>query len=298
MSRVLRTGAGGSARTNPISYAVSGPSAPRTVDLVLVHGWCCDRSAMGALRERLEQRHRVLTLDLRGHGQSQELDEDGSVGAGARRVDADVPAPTGTVATSIAEFSSDVVAVCADAGMRSPVVVGHSLGGLVALDALARADSPLRDAPGRPWQPAGAVLLDPAPIAREKGKEFWADQVDPVARDHTGDLRRDFARSLLLSTDRVDYDQIVEVMAATHPQVAAGGANAMATFDGAQALEQLALPTLIIQAATAERGLEQLVPDRSLLTLGRTVGAGHFHHLEVPDQVVPMITRWLENTYG
>lgn len=296
MSRVLRTGGGGSARTNPISYAVSGPSAPDTVDLVLVHGWCCDRTAMTTLRERLEQRHRVLTLDLRGHGQSQEFDEDGSVGAGIRRVDADLPAPTGTVATTIAEFSSDVVAVCEDAGLRFPVVIGHSMGGLIALDALARADSPLRELP--PWQPAGAVLLDPAPIAREKGKEFWAGQVDPVARDHTGDLRRDFAHSLLLPTDRVDYDRVVEVMASTHPQVAAGGANAMATFDGAQALGQLALPALIIHAATAERGLEHLVPDRRLLTLGRTVGAGHFHHLEVPDQVVPMITRWLENTFG
>lgn len=298
MSRVLRTGGGGTARTNPISYAVSGPSAPGTADLVLVHGWCCDRTAMTTLRERLEKRHRVLTLDLRGHGQSQEFDEDGSVGAGVRRVDADQPAPTGTVATSIAQFSSDVVAACEAAGLRSPVVIGHSLGGLIALDTLARADSPLREVPGRPWQPAGAVLLDPAPIAREKGKEFWAGQVDPVSRDHTGDLRRDFARSLVLPTDRADYDQIVEVMATTHPQVAAGGANAMATFDGAQALEQLALPALIIHAATAERGLEQLVPDRSLLTLGRTVGAGHFHHIEVPEQVVPMITRWLENTFG
>ena len=55
---------------------------------------------------------------------------------------------------------------------------------------------------------------------------------------------------------------------------------------------------LVIQAATAERGLEQLVPDRGLLTVGRTVGAGHFHQIEVPEQLLPMIQRWLSVTYG
>lgn len=297
MSRVLRTGSERSARTHPISYAVSGPSDAGTVDLVLVHGWCCDRTAMTSLRERLEQRHRVVTLDLRCHGQSQDFDEDGSVGAGARRADLLPPAP-GTVATTIDEFGQDVLAVCAAERLRSPVVIGHSMGGLVALEVLGGADSPRRAAPGRPWQPAGAVLLDPAPIAREKGKAFWAEQVAPVSRDHTGDLRREFARSLLLPTDRADYRSVVEVMASVHPEVAAGGANAMATFDGAAALGELADPVLVIHAASAERGLEQLVPDRRLLTLGRTVGSGHFLHVEVPDQVIPMITRWLQVTFG
>lgn len=252
---------------------------------------------MAPLREQLERGHRVLTLDLRGHGQSQEFDEDGSVGVGARRADPVPPAP-GTLATSIREFGQDVLAVCAAERLRSPVVVGHSMGGLIALDMLTPADSPYRDAPGRPWQPSGAVLLDPAPIAREKGKAFWAEQVEAVSRDHTGDLRRDFARSLVLPTDRADYRRVVEVMASTPPQVAAGGAHAMATFDGAATLGQLAHPVLVIHAASAERGLEHLVPDRRLLTLGRTVGAGHFLHVEVLDQVLPMLTRWLEVTFG
>jgi hypothetical protein len=39
------------------------------------------------------------------------------------------------------------------------------------------------------------------------------------------------------------------------------------------------------------------VGDASLLTLGRTVGAGHFHQFEVPDQIVAMLERWLEVTW-
>lgn len=282
MSPLLRTA------TGPLSYSLSGPQDAGTRDLVLVHGWCCDRSALGPLRERLEQTHRVLSLDLRGHGQSRETYDDGSAGAGGRRDDQDEPA-TSTVATSIEEFADDVLAVCRDAGLRSPVVIGHSLGGLVALAALDRADAGTT-------VPVGAVLLDPAPMAHERGKAFWAGQVEPVSRDHSGELRRGFARSLVLPTDTADYTQVVEVMASVHPRVAAGGAQAMAQFDGAAVLRRLSAPILVIQAATAERDLDRLVSDRTLLTLGRTVGAGHFHQFEVPDQLEPMIERWLAVT--
>lgn len=275
----------------PISYAVSGPVDARSRDLVLVHGWCCDRTAMAPLQQQLERSHRVVTMDLRGHGLSQESEEDGSAGIGLRRPDQDLPPPRGSLATSIEEFAADVVAVCEAARLRSPVVIGHSMGALVAL-------ATLKAPPVPSWQPAGAVLLDPAPIAHPKGKEYWAGQVDPVRQDHAGDLRRAFARSLVLPTDRADYARVIEVMAAVHPAVAAGGARAMATFDGAAALANLPAPALIIHAATAEGGLDRLVGDRSLLTQGRTVGAGHFHQFEVLDQLLPMLERWLEVTFA
>lgn len=283
MPPLLRTAAGS------ISYSLSGPQAAGTRDLVLVHGWCCDRAALAPLRERLEQTHRVLSLDLRGHGQSRESYDDGSAGVGGRRDDQDRP-PTGTVATRIEEFADDVLAVCRDAGLRSPVTIGHSLGGLVALATLDHSDG------AGPARPVGAVLLDPAPLAHERGKAYWAAQVETVSRDHSGDLRRRFARSLVLPTDIADYTRVVEVMASVHPLVAAGGARAMADFDGAAVLGRLSAPILVIQAATAERDLDRLVPDRALMTLGRTVGAGHFHQFEVPEQLEPMIERWLSVT--
>ncbi|USQ76310.1 alpha/beta fold hydrolase [Ornithinimicrobium cryptoxanthini] len=283
MSPLLRSASG------PISYSLSGPQDAGTRDLVLVHGWCCDRTALAPLRERFEQAHRVLSLDLRGHGQSRETYDDGSAGVGSRRGDQDEPA-TGTVATRIEEFADDVLAVSREAGLHSPVVIGHSLGALVALATLDRADA------AGAAVPVGAVLLDPAPLAHGRGKAFWADQVEPVSRDHSGELRRGFARSLVLPTDTADYTQVVEVMASVHPRVAAGGAQAMAQFDGAAVLGRLSAPILVIQAATAERDLDRLVPDRALLTLGRTVGAGHFHQFEVPDQLEPMIERWLSVT--
>lgn len=289
MNQPIRSTAG-----HRLSYAVAGPRVPRTRDLVLVHGWCCDRTAMAPLRERFGLRHRVVSLDLRGHGQSQESVEDGSVGIGLQRADQELPPPAGHLATSIEDFAADVLAVCEAADLHEPVVIGHSMGGLVALATLMPAGTP--GIPPR-WQPAGAILLDPAPLAHPPGKEFWAQQAQSVRLDHSGAQRREFARSLLLPTDRADYTGIVQTMASVHPLVAAGGAEAMSTYDGAAALKNLGSPALIVHADSAERDLDRLVGDRSLLTLGRTVGSGHFHQLEVPDQLEPMITRWLEVTF-
>jgi len=39
---------------------------------------------------------------------------------------------------------------------------------------------------------------------------------------------------------------------------------------------------------------ERLLPFKSDLHFGMTVGAGHFHQLEVPEQVTPMLERFLQ----
>jgi pimeloyl-ACP methyl ester carboxylesterase len=92
-----------------LHYAVSGAGSP----LLLVHGlggiienWC-------AVAPTLTERHRVLVLDLPGHGRSALLSE-------ARNLD-----PLAEAALGLAEAES----------IRDAVWIGHSLGGVVALRA-------------------------------------------------------------------------------------------------------------------------------------------------------------------
>lgn len=279
MVPVLRTDAG------PLSYSVSGPSDSGHPDVVLVHGWCCDRTTLAPLRERLATRHRTVSLDLRGYGASRRDDEDGSVGVGLERSDVDVEVPAALRQVRIEDYAQDVIDVAQDARLRAPVVVGHSMGGLVALAAATRPESPSR--------PRGAVLLDPAPVVNAKAKAFWERAAEEVARDWSGQWRRDFADRLFLPTDSVDRQQVCELMASADPRTAAASARAMARYDGAAALGRLAVPLLVVHAASAESGLRDHVSDRRLLTTGQTVAAGHFHQLEVPEQLEPMIARWL-----
>lgn len=284
MAALLHTPAG------PVSYAVSGPTDSGRPDLVLVHGWCCDRSVMAPLLEHFARRHRVAVLDLRGHGASRESDDDGSTGVGLGRPgEADGLVPAALREATIETYARDVLGVCREGRLRSPVLIGHSMGGLVALDAL-------RGTTGKGHQPRGAVLLDPAPVLNAAGKAMWADSVPQIARDHSGHWRRRFIEGLFLPTDRVGRERLPELAAGVPATIASAAALAMADFDGARDLRELAVPLLVLHAASVERGLREAAADPSLVTTGQTVGAGHFHQLEVPEQVIPMIERWLATT--
>jgi pimeloyl-ACP methyl ester carboxylesterase len=91
-----------------IHYELNG-SGP---DLVLIHG-LSGSLAFWQLRiaPELSQNFRVLTYDLRGHGQS------------------DMP-PVGYTSRDMAE---DLLALINHLGIERPHIVGHSLGGLVAM---------------------------------------------------------------------------------------------------------------------------------------------------------------------
>lgn len=61
-------------------------------------------------------------------------------------------------------------------------------------------------------------------------------------------------------------------------------------IDAAAVLPRVHVPVLAISAGEPEAGLSEHIAD---LTLGRTVGSGHFVQLEAPDQVNAMIERFL-----
>ena len=76
--------------------------------LLLLHGAGANLAHMTALARALRPRHRVVTLDLRGHGRS---------GDGPWTWDAAL---------------GDLAAVCVQLELERPAVVGHSLGGMLA----------------------------------------------------------------------------------------------------------------------------------------------------------------------
>jgi pimeloyl-ACP methyl ester carboxylesterase len=91
-----------------LSHEVTGDG---DVTIVLVHGWAGDRGDWDAQVEHLASRHRVLAVDLPGHGAT----------------------PVGTT-PSMEDFGERVAQVTTAAAPEGPVVlVGHSMGGWVVL---------------------------------------------------------------------------------------------------------------------------------------------------------------------
>ncbi len=114
---------------------------------MLVHGITESAASFAPVTERLATTNEVITLDLRGHGES----------ANAATYD-------------LASMAGDVAAVVAAAGVERPHIVGHSLGGIVATAAgamlpfasIVDVDQSLQlDSFKAQLMPAEAMLRDP-----------------------------------------------------------------------------------------------------------------------------------------
>lgn len=99
-----------SADGSPISFGVQGKGEPT---IVFVHCWTCDHQFWNHQIEYFSKKHKVVWLDLAGHGQS-----------GSTRSDYTMEA-----------FGEDVAAVVNQAGGNRVVLVGHSMGGPVSIEA-------------------------------------------------------------------------------------------------------------------------------------------------------------------
>ena len=126
-----------------IAWSRAGSGQP----VVLVHGITESASSFDPITERLAATNEVITLDLRGHGES------------------------GNAATyDLASMAGDVATVIAAAGASRPHVVGHSLGGMVVtaagsmlpLASIVNVDQSLQlDSFKAQLMPAEAMLRDP-----------------------------------------------------------------------------------------------------------------------------------------
>ena len=241
-----------------LGYEEAGTGAPA---IVFVHGVACHRGFWAHQIEHFSRQHRVVTVDLRGHGAS------------------DGPVQRYTIGT----FADDVAWMCRELALTRPVVVGHSLGGLVAL-ALAAS------------HPMGAVvLIDSVLLATGDRTRVIGDLVASL-RAPGGDraLRDYFATFFGPADDPQRMTWILDQAVRTQPHVTSSvWEEAMRAWDDADALRRCEVPLLYLDAGTANADLRAAVALKSELVVGRTVGSGHFSMLEVPQQVNAMLDRFL-----
>jgi len=230
--------------------------------LVFVHGWCCDRSYFEPQVARFTRRHRCIAVDLRGHGLS------------------DKPADGYTVPG----FADDLAFLCAALGLRRPVIVGHSMGAAVALSLAARHPDAVRAIA----MLDGAILYPDATAALLRA-------VEPVLRapGYVEPFRQMLGVMFMPTDDPARRDRIIAAMSAVPQHVALAELQALLSYDGAA--DAAACKTLALyvgsHAPVADMArLRALMPH---VIPGQTAGAGHFHQLEVPDQVNAMIERFL-----
>jgi pimeloyl-ACP methyl ester carboxylesterase len=234
---------------------------------VFIHGWTCERSSFAPQAKYFAQRHRVISVDLRGHGQSDK--------------------PEGHY--PITAYAEDIAYLIEQLGLDGVLAVGHSMGGAVVLQLAAK----------HPERLAGIVMIDPIRSLTQPnhgGRTATEKMLQEIEAGNQEPRRKFIADNFFLpGSDQDIIENILQVMMAAPSHVAVNAMRGIQAFDGATAAAQCRTPALHIAATTPQNPphlMSQLLPN---VINGMTVGAGHFCQLEVPDQVNAMIESFLRH---
>ncbi|HSC17003.1 MAG TPA: alpha/beta hydrolase [Gammaproteobacteria bacterium] len=236
----------------------SGPT------IVFVHGWTCDSSSWTGQVPAFAKDHRVITLDLPGHGQSA-LPQDGKL--------------------SMDLFARAVEAVRAEAGADRIVLVGHSMGAPVIR----------QYAHLYPQHVAGLVAVDgPLDI-----RVFPAELPPGFAASFTGPegraAREGMIRSMFIAETPAALQEKILAMMLAAPEATAVGAM-HATFDPVNRwTDVIRSPALSVYAGTANvpdpAATRELYPNHEAMQLA---GTGHFLMMEKPDEFNRVLAEFLD----
>jgi pimeloyl-ACP methyl ester carboxylesterase len=228
---------------------------------VFLHGWCGDRRFYAPQFDHFADAHRVVSPDLPGHGDSPAL-----------------------ATCSIEAMANEVVTLAEYLGLAPSVFFGHSIGAMVALGVLEQAPELVR----------AVVMTDPPPLSKDVWRVFGAELVASFEGPDGAVGRRRFVEQMFLpGDDKVRRDWIIETMCAVPNEIAISMVQAMVAFDALELLRNCQVPVLVISSAVPTNDAKTLLEADPSITIGQTVGAGHFHQLEVPEQLNPMIERFL-----
>lgn len=255
-----------------LHYSSTGAS-PRT--LILIHGWACDSTFFSEQIKDLSATHRVITLDLPGHGQSGAFDK-----------------------LSMDLFARAVEAVRVHAKVQNPVLIGHSMGATVARQ-YARL---------YPKSAAALIFLDGSIFQLPPGEQDrvrWAESISSLANSF-GPANEKAARersvSVFLSsmygdsTPRELRMQILRKVLATSPATAQG---AMLAFSDLSLWREdpLDLPVLALRAGKQQppREADYLKGLFPRIQYKFMPGVSHFLMLEKPLEINAEINAFLRS---
>ncbi len=243
----------------PIAYSTEGAGAGA---VLFIHAWSCDRSYWEAQVDDLARDYRVVTVDLAGHGDS----------------------GSGRTAWTVEAFGRDVEAVVRDLDLSSVILVGHSMGGPVALEAARRL-------PGRVVGVIGVDTLHD--VERRFSDEEWAI-LDALERNFAPTCDGFVRGMFLASADPELVKEVAGDMCSAPPEVAIAVLRGLRDYDAAASLDAAGVPLRCINGTTFSTNVEanrRHARDFEVYTID---GTGHFPMLEKPDEFNRLLRQAIE----
>lgn len=233
-----------------IAYSQYGTGADL---MVFVHGWSCDQSYWDNQIEYFSSDYKVVTIDLGGHGKS-----------GTNRDN-----------WTIASAGDDVVSVIELFEYENLFMVGHSMGGMVILDAATKINTPnlrlyLVDLLKYKWWP----------MPEDNFEKF----IEPFREDFQAQTKKFVGSMFKNGTDSLLVNSIANDMSEASPEIAIPILKDLWLSDFDQTISILknrGTKTTLINSdygRTKEDELKELGFDISYIT-----GTGHFIMIESPN---------------
>ncbi|MET7480796.1 alpha/beta fold hydrolase [Streptomyces sp. NPDC005648] len=245
-----------------LTYDDEGPRDGEGVPLVFVHGWTADRHRWDHQFAHFSPKRRVIRLDLRGHGDS--------TGAGVRAVD---------------DLAQDVLALLDHLKIDRCVLVGHSMGGMIAqIVALARPDLVER-----------LVLvgsISRMTYSRGRGLLMAASTLVPFRLFVAANIQRAFAPG----HPREEIREYIRASAATPKDVVMTDYGAMRAFDVLDRVGEIEAPTLIVHGYhDVQLPVKQMLRKAKAYpnAVVRVIDAGHELPVERPAELTEALDRFL-----
>jgi pimeloyl-ACP methyl ester carboxylesterase len=241
-----------------IAYEVTGDGPP----IVLVHGITESRRSWDPLIAPLARDHRVVAVDLRGHGESD------------RRPPYDV-----------LTMAADTHAVVEAVGAREPLVVGHSLGGAVV--SVYAAANPVR----------GVLNVD-QPLEM-RGFKALLEPLEPMLRGDEATFRSLIGQIFESLYGALSTEERARIQSLSHPEqdVVLGAWDLVLTATPEEMDELIRSTVQLVTApylaiAGSDPGeayvawLEDVIPTATFELWG---DVGHYPHLVEPERFVQRI---------
>lgn len=254
-----------------LHYLEWGDPAGRPV--LLLHGSLGQAGVWTDVATRIDGPYRLIALDLRGHG------------------DSDRPAPP---RYGFDDYATDVRAFVAAAGLSRPVIIGHSMGALIALRLAGAGELPVAG--------VGVIDIEANPplhqvqflnAAGDRPVRQFDSLAAAIAAEQRGlpDVPLDRVQRLLSRGFRVLPDGQVE------PTADPEALRQFEPIDCRADLKRIACPVLIVRGAlsTVMRrwAADQMAGSARAGSLVEIPGAGHQLLIEQPAAVAAAIAGWL-----
>jgi len=243
----------------PIVYEVRGPAEAAGPALVFVRCWACDRTYWREQVDVFAADHRVVTLDLAGHGES---------GAGRE---------AWTVTGLAGDVQAVVEALAREERLERVILIGHSMGGPVSLEAA-------RLMPGRVAAVVAVDTLHQAEMAIPE--EQVTQMVAGFESDFAGTTDRFVRMMYREDADPAVVDWTVKKAQSANQEAAIALMKDFGTLDFPALFEAANVPIRAINAAPEVPGqMETTVEaNRQYADFDAVLmpGVGHFLQLERP----------------